>query len=357
MRHAALWIGSLLASIVMLWVARTQLGVQLVPDGIVFVDVAALVVACVLHVPYAVLRAMRLQVGLDPLVAAHGGTRFDRRALYGSGFVSFLVLLVLPFKLGEASRPILLARAEQPGVGVAEAIGVVGLERVVDGVLICTMLFGGLALAHADLVHAPTQLLLVQRFGQWMGLAFFAAFGFALLAAREPAAWGARITRWFAWQPAFAAWSSKVVVRVAESFAALLGARRLGQLVVISLAYWLVTVLQLGAVARACGLELSWPAAAATVAIIGLSIQLPGGPAQTGTFQVGAGAAMALFVHHAGDLKRAAHVDAFVATMFALPLLGAVATALAGLWLLARTRRPAAVPTAATIRPPQGPAA
>jgi Lysylphosphatidylglycerol synthase TM region len=344
-RRVALWVGSVVASIVMLWVARAQFGVQLVPEDVAIVDVSALVVACLLHVPYAVLRAMRLQVGLDPLVAAASpGDRFDRRALLGSGFVSFLVLLVLPFKLGEASRPILLARAEQPGVGVAEAVGVVGLERVIDGVLICAMLFGGLALAHADLVGAPEQLVLVQRFGQWMGVAFVAALGFALLAAREPAAWGARITRWLAWQPRLSKWAGAVVVRVAESFAALLGARRLGVLVVISLAYWAVTVAQLGAVARACGVDLSWAAAAATVAIIGLSIQLPGGPAQTGTFQVGAGAAMALFVRDAdaldgaARLAHAAHVNGFVATMFALPLLGAVAMALPGLWLLARAR-------------------
>lgn len=359
------------ASIGMLWIARAQFGVAVVPGSIAIVDHGALVIACLLHPLYASLRAMRLQYGLDPLVAHAAGAdpsgpgtpgiRFDRRALLGSGFVSFLVLLVLPFKLGEASRPILLARAKQPGVGLAEAIGVVGLERVIDGVLICAMLFGGLALAHADLVGAPEQLLLVQRFGQWMGVAFVGAFGFALLAARAPTRWGDRIGRWLGWQPALATWCARVVVRVAESFAALLGARRLGAMIVISVVYWAVTVAQLWAVARACGVELSWAAAAATVAIIGLSIQLPGGPAQAGTFQVGAGAAMALFFHHADDLERATRVDGFVATMFALPLVGAALMAIPGAWLLgglrpgsARDRsEPAAAPRAP--RPPSPP--
>jgi hypothetical protein len=334
-RTAALWIGSLVASVVMLWIARTQFGVAVIPDALAIVDGAAFALACALHPPYAWLRAMRLQYGLDPLVAQAGGERFDRKALYGSGFVSFLVLLVLPFKLGEASRPILLARARQPGVGLAEAVGVVGLERVIDGVLICGMLFGGLALAHADLRGGSEQLVLVHAFGRWMGIVFVGALVFAVIAARSPEVWGDRVTRWFAIQPRFAAWCGRTVTRVAGSFAALLGARRLGPMLLVSVAYWVVTTLQLWAVARACGVALPMPAAAATVAIIGLSIQLPGGPAQAGTFQVGAGAAMALLVHDADLALRAARVDAFIATMFALPLVGAAVMAIPGAWLLA----------------------
>lgn len=321
----------------MLWIARVQFGVAVIPDSLAIVDMGAFALACALHPPYAWLRAQRLQYGLDPLVAKATGTdaRFDRKALFGSGFVSFLVLLVLPFKLGEASRPILLSRAEQPGVGLPEAVGVVGLERIIDGVLICAMLFGGLALAHADLRGGSDRLVLVHAFGRWMGIAFVGALVFALVAARSPEVWGERVRRWFAVQPRFAAWCGRTTTRVAGSFAALLGARRLGPMLVVSLAYWIVTTAQLWSVARACGVTLSVPAAAATVAIIGLSIQLPGGPASAGTFQVGAGAAMALLFHHADEIERAARVDAFVATMFALPLVGAAVMAIPGAWLLA----------------------
>ena len=341
MRTAALWIGSLVASVVMLWIARAQFGVAVIPESLAILDGAAFALAFALHPPYAWLRAMRLQYGLDPLVAhASGGHgRFDRKALFGSGFVSFLVLLVLPFKLGEASRPVLLARARQPGVGLAEAIGSVGLERVIDGVLICGMLFGGLALAHADLRGSSDQLVLVHAFGRWMGIVFVGALVFALIAARSPDVWGDRVQRWFAIQPRLGAWCGRTVTRVASSFAALLGARRLVPMLVVSIAYWVVTIAQLLAVARACGVSLTVPAAAATVAIIGLSIQLPGGPAQAGTFQVGAGAAMALLFHDADPTERAARVDAFVATMFALPLVGAAVMAIPGAWLLAGSAR------------------
>ncbi|MBX7080535.1 MAG: flippase-like domain-containing protein [Nannocystaceae bacterium] len=337
-RTAALWTASIAASVVLLWLAQTRFGVQLVPDDLVLVDVASAVLAIGLHPIYAVLRAMRLGFALDPIVAhASGGTqaRFDRAVLYGSGFVSFLVLLLLPFKLGEASRPILLARGRRPGVGMAEAVAAVGLERVIDGLMICAMLFGGLALAQVG-ASAGGALANVARFGQGMGVLFLIAFACALAAARAPGSWGRGVARVAApLGPRGAAALGGIVTRLAETFAALLDARRLAALVAVSLVYWAVTVLQLWAVARACGLPLSPAAAAATVAIIGLSIQLPGGPAQTGTFQVGAAAALSLFFE-LEQIGGPAH--GFVASMFALPLLGAAVMAVPGAVLLARAR-------------------
>ncbi len=357
-RTAALWSASIAASVVMLWLAQTRFGVQLVPDDLAIVDGVAAALAIGLHPVYAALRAMRLAYALDPIVARGSAgvqPRFDRAVLYGSGFVSFLVLLLLPFKLGEASRPILLARGRQPGVGMAEAVAAVGLERVIDGLMICAMLFGGLALAHVS-AASDGSLANVARFGQGMGVLFLIALGFALAAARAPGSWGRGVARVAApLGPRGAAALGGIVTRLAETFAALLHARRLAALVAVSLAYWAVTVLQLLAVARACGLPLSPAAAAATVAIIGLSIQLPGGPAQTGTFQVGAAAALSLFF----DLEQVGGpAHGFVASMFALPLLGAVVMAVPGAVLLARARAaaPGNAGAAAPGADPGGPA-
>lgn len=331
----------------MLWIARWYFGIALVPDSIEIVSPTMLIVAALLHPLYAWLRAIRIGYGLDPLVAAATGEprRFDRGALVGSGWLSFLVLLVLPLKLGEASRPVLLARARQPGVGLAEAVGVVGLERVIDGVIICAMLFVGLAVDDGA-AAASDERDLVRGIGRAMGALFLGALVLAIVASRAPARWGDLAARVLAFAPGLARWSRDVVVRVAESFAALLGARRVLPLLATSLLYWAVTVAQLAAVAAACGVTLGASAAAATVAIIGLSIQLPGGPAQAGTFQVGAAAAMALFVPEGDMAERAGRVDAFIATMFALPLVGAVVMALPGLVLVSRATRTTAAPPA-----------
>ncbi len=333
-RTALVWGLSIVSTVVMLWVARERFAVEMWPVHFTIVRPDLLVFAALVHLPYATVRAGRLRWVLDDLVsAAGGGPRLDRRVLYGSGFVSSLILLLMPLKLGELSRPILLASERQPGVTGAAALGAVGLERVLDGLLICAMLFGGLALVeHGD----GSRLAVVHRFGHGMGLAFILAFVAALVAARDPAAWGARARGWFALLGVSAADTlGGFVVRVATSFRVLYDARRLAPMIASSILYWAITTFQLALVAGACGLELGPAAATATVAIIGLSIQLPGGPAQAGTFQVGAGAALSLLCDPDSYARGGA---TFVATMFGLQLVGAIVMAVPGAWLLASAR-------------------
>jgi hypothetical protein len=86
-----------------------------------------------------------------------------------------------------------------------------------------------------------------------------------------------------------------------------------------------------------CGLELGFADAAAVVAIVGLAIQLPGGPAQAGSFQLGMAAALGLLT----GSEQAAAASSFAALMYLLSLGGAWVLALPGVWLLARARRSA----------------
>jgi hypothetical protein len=96
-------------------------------------------------------------------------------------------------------------------------------------------------------------------------------------------------------------------------------------------------------VARACGLPFGAAEAAAVVAIVGLAIQLPGGPAQAGSFQVGMAVALGLFgPDHEG-------ASSFAAIMYLLQLAGAAVLALPGALLLAWARP---VPEDESSRPP-----
>jgi uncharacterized membrane protein YbhN (UPF0104 family) len=124
--------------------------------------------------------------------------------------------------------------------------------------------------------------------------------------------------------------------RIAGTIAVLFDWRRGIPFVIWSLIYWSLTVCQLWLVLLGCGLELGFADAAAVVAIVGLAIQLPGGPAQAGSFQLGMAAALGL-------LTASAEHDAassFAALMYLLQLGGACALALPGMWLLARARGP-----------------
>jgi uncharacterized membrane protein YbhN (UPF0104 family) len=117
-----------------------------------------------------------------------------------------------------------------------------------------------------------------------------------------------------------------------------------------SLVYWCLTICQLWLVLLACGLELGFADAAAIVAIVALAIQLPGGPAQAGSFQFGMAAALGLLTVPAQH----AAASSFAALMYLLQLGGACALALPGVWLLARARAdapPSADSTAETDQP------
>jgi hypothetical protein len=56
----------------------------------------------------------------------------------------FLWILLLPWRLGEFVRPLLLARAS--AIPFSQALGTVALERVVDGLIVCGMFFAATAM-------------------------------------------------------------------------------------------------------------------------------------------------------------------------------------------------------------------
>lgn len=334
-RRVLTWSASIVGGALLLWLASQRL--RLWPDTLTIHAPGLLWAALAVHVPYVYVRAMRLGWLLDPLVASATGDpdrRFSRALVHGSGYVSFFVLLLLPLKLGELSRPLLLAQGRQPGVGMPEALSAVATERVIDGLVICGMLFSGLSLAT---IAGPAQDVAdVRQIGQLMTGIFVVGLVVLWIAGRDPVAAGRLATRL---PGVLGRRGAPIVERVARAVAGLRNPALALRIVGASLVYWAITTAQLWLVMRACGVEVSAAAAAATVAIVGLSIQLPGGPAQAGTFHVGAALALGLFLEPAlvdgpGSI--------FTAVMYVLQLVAAGLAALAGLWLLRPPSAPAA---------------
>ena len=175
----------------------------------------------------------------------------------------------------------------------------------------------------------------VRGFGRLMALTFVLGLGVLLAAAARPAMLERIVSRTIPGQ--FGRRAAAAAGRVAGTIAVLLDWRRGLPFLAWSLIYWTLTICQLWLVVLGCGLELGFADAAAIVAIVGLAIQLPGGPAQAGSFQVGMAAALGL-------LTAPAQQDAassFAALMYLLQLGGACALALPGAWLLARARQQA----------------
>ena len=331
------WALSLGLGAAFLWLASRRL--RLWPDELAIADPGLLVAAVAVHLPYAWTRAMRLRYLLDPVVArATAGRRrtVSRSLLQGSGWVSSFVLLVLPLKLGELSRPLLLSRGHQPGVGLTESLSAVATERVVDGLMICAMLFGGLALTTQLEGGSADTLAYVRGVGQGMLAVFVLGLGVLWIAGRDPDAAGRVAMRVVGHRGA------AIVERFATAIGGLRDARQALPLLAWSATYWAITTLQLWLVLAACGVHLGPAAVAATVAIVGLSIQLPGGPAQAGTFQVGAALALGLFLD---DAAQAGAGSTFAAVMYVLQFAAAAAIALPGLLLLRRALPAAGAPS------------
>lgn len=337
---AGRWVLSLVLGGVLLWWSSTR--IELWPRAWAFPAPWALVTALALHVPYALVRAARLSYVLDPLVGRAAGSRFDRYALYGSGFVSFFVLLVLPLKLGELSRPLLLAKARQPGVGLSAALGAVAVERILDGLLIVALLFAGLELAEVRSLALVDE---VRSAGYLAGAAFFGGIAFLGWLAGAPAERARTLCRPLGgWR--IAPRVAVAVTRAGEAAQVLRTWRLSLPLCVTTCLYWAITIAQLWCIQRACGLELGASQAATLVAIVGLSIQLPGGPAQAGTFQLGAAVGLGLFVDP--TVLRTAGSQ-FAATLYLMGFAGAAVFAVPGWWLL---KRSSSSPPASESGPP-----
>ncbi|MEZ4381038.1 MAG: lysylphosphatidylglycerol synthase transmembrane domain-containing protein [Nannocystaceae bacterium] len=340
-RRVVTWIASLLGGAALLALASRR--IEVIPTSIDLREPALFAWALALQLPYAAVRALRLRYALDPLVArasAGAMTRLPPAVLYGSGWLSFAVIMLLPLRLGELSRPLLLTRAELPGVGLAEAISAVATERVVDGLMVVGLLFAGLALA-APTAGAST-IAEVQGFGRMMAALFAVGLVVLIVVAKAPERAIDRLRL-----------HAKPAAILRHVAAAIRPLGRPGQgipFVAWSLVYWGLTVVQLWLVLRACGLPLGLAEAAAIVATIGLSIQLPGGPAQAGSFQVGAIAGLSLFL----DLEGASaggQASTFSALMYVLSLGGTLLLALPGAWLLRRAAPRSSPPSVADPAP------
>ncbi len=348
------WLLSLIGGAALLWLASRR--IQLLPERIELARLDLLVAGVALYLPYAAIRALRLRYALDPVVAraaepgtgsrsgsgsGAGLTRVPTALLYGSGWVSFFVILLLPLRLGELSRPVLLARPGHPGLGFTEALSAVATERAVDGLLVVALLFLGLSTAadfsSSSIPGVAERVADIQAFGRVMAVIFALALAGLIFAARAPAS-VARLLEWLGSRaPLLRRLPIERVADIVERLAAAirpLGSRRHGlPFLLWSLLYWLITVLQLWLLLRACGLALGLPEAATIVAVVGLSIQLPGGPAQAGSFQVGTALGLGLFID---ETLLAGPGSSFAAIMYLLGLIGAAVMAGAGAWLLAR---------------------
>src|SRR5580698_11023166 len=124
-------------------------------------DVAAMAPALAIYVALLVVmqvgRALRWNNLLAPL-----GIHVPAGPLLAISSVGFMAILALPARLGEFVRPGLL---RQRGLSASAALGMVAVERIVDGLLVSLFVFGAFFALRGP--HAPS----------WMMPTAYAAIG------------------------------------------------------------------------------------------------------------------------------------------------------------------------------------
>lgn len=230
-------------------------------------------------VPYHLARAGRWHALVRPLSPVPLSVTL-RVSLAG-----YMWIALLPFRLGELARPLLLA--QRSDVTVHRALGTVAIERVLDGLVICGLFFAATAATSHAGREAPEIVALQDAATGVMALFATALVGLVLMA-RFPRAMGglldATVGRVL---PRLGRWAAEASRGVAEGLRALPRGGSLLAFVLVTLLYWGSNALGLWVLARGCGLPVGLADATLVMAVMNIALLVPGGPAQLGIFQTG----------------------------------------------------------------------
>lgn len=292
---------------------------------------SVLVVFALLLVPFHLVRAARWWF----LLRRQGDVSL--REAIAIGMVGYMWIALLPLRLGELARPLLVAHRH--AITIGRTLAVVAVERVTDGLVVV----GIYAATHAG--KSSDELGDAVQVGATVTAGFFGLVLVGLVVlARWPAVW-----RWFARmlgrgplaKPVAA--FDKLVVQLAEGLGALADRRAWPGFLLGTLAYWTCNVVATWQLANGCGLSITIADAALVTAVMNLAMTLPGGPAQLGVFQGGVAAGVILV---AGRDALAGPGSVFAFWLYALQLasialVGVIAgRVLAVRWDLALGRAP-----------------
>jgi uncharacterized protein (TIRG00374 family) len=191
-------------------------------------------------------------------------------------FLGFAAVFLVPLRLGELARPLLLKRHR--GLAVSAGLGTVAVERTVDGLVMVLVLI--LAVGASD-VSDP----ILWTMGGVAGLIFGgAALAFASIALAPAAAerFWRRILR------PFGPRIGDQVIALLKGFIDGLGSLPSWRVRLIyllcTLAYWGLNAWGMTFLAGSMGLEISYVQGCLVMALLVVGIMIPAGPGSIGTF-------------------------------------------------------------------------
>lgn len=238
---------------------------------------------------YFVLRAGRWHYLIEPL------GKVDVRTSVAVSMAGTMWIMVLPLRLGEFARPLLLANKSEIGVG--PALGSVAIERVVDGLLVCGLFFAVLPMLPEVDGEQAEAIAYLRSLGLIAAAGLFAVLLTLVAMALSPGTVGRLVAATLGrLLPKLADKLEQLARGIAEGLAALPSPAPLLKFLLATLAYWASNALGTWLLARGCGLDIGFPEALAILAVLNLSLLLPGGPGMLGVFQYGMLLGLSMFV-------------------------------------------------------------
>jgi len=250
------------------------------------------------------------------------------------GAVGLLAIALLPFRMGEVVRPLLIRKP--PKLTFWAASGTVGGERIIDAFSVSALLLLGLHLAVPlaklpdHIGTLPIHVEIVPRMAFVCALVFatgcvvMGVFYFFRAFAR-------RVTEMVVGVVShkLAAWVAGKIEQMAEGLGFLSNPRQAIPYLVATLAYWLLNAATFYALARGCGIgSIGYWGATATMGVVALGILVPATPGFFGAFQFAIYAGLAMYLPP-DVVNKAGSVYSFLG--YALPIGMTVLTGLAGL--------------------------
>ena len=227
-----------------------------------------------------------------------GLERVPFRKLNEASGIGFMMLLVLPFRLGEFARPFLIA--QRSGIRRSAAMTSVVLERIVDGLFVAAMM-------RVLLFFVPTEtpeFRYVTRGSKVMFAVFGGGLVFLLFALWQHD----RAVRWCGRRWAVSPRLAEKMAEIVDGFVGAMrqlprAARQLSSFYTV--AYWGLNGVGMALLARAFGAELTLFQGFVVLWVLVVGLMIPAAPGMMGTFQAGLRVGLSSSYQPGGEHQRA----------------------------------------------------
>jgi hypothetical protein len=216
--------------------------------------------------------------------------------------IGYMAIALLPFRMGEAARPLLIRRDAK--LSAWAATGTVGAERLIDGLSISLLLLAALRTARPmdplpdriGNLEVPVRIVPSLALGTaWA----FAAGCLVMLIFYFRRAWAERVTLAVLGRISerFARWLSTRLAETASGLGFLTNARYSGPFLLATLVYWLTNAASFWVLAEACRLSgIGYFHSIAVMGVVALGIVVPSTPGFFVAFQLGIYAGLAMYL-------------------------------------------------------------